>query len=97
MFKTSVFGGFNKEEVLEHIKIIEQRHQEEVDEMKKRISMLEEQLAAAKDLAEEKDRLACDLRADLEARQITEQHFGEEWKSLMERYFPGSDKQDAQA
>lgn len=93
MFKTSVFGGFNKEEVLEHVKIMEQRHQEEVTEMKKRISMLEEQLNAAKGEAEEKDRLACDLRAELEARQISGQHFGEELKSLYERYFPNKDIQ----
>lgn len=93
MFKTSVFGGFNKEEVLEHVKVMEQRHQEEVTEMKKRISMLEEQLTAAKAEAEEKDRLACDLRAELEARQISEQRLGEEWKSLLERYFPDKESQ----
>lgn len=93
MFKTSVFGGFNKEEVLEHIKIMEQRHQEEVTEMKKRISMLEEQLDSARCEAEEKDKLACDLRAELEARQVSEQHFGKEWKSLMERYFPNKESQ----
>ena len=93
MFKTSVFGGFNKEEVLEHIKLAEQRHQEEVSDMKKHISMLEEQLKAAKDEAEGLDKLACDLRAELEARQLSKQHFGEEWKSLMDRYFPGEESQ----
>lgn len=87
MFKTALFGGFDKEEVLEHIKLSEQRHQEEVSQMKQRISLMEEELQTAKDQESFYEEQICDLRAELEAATEKLGQIRKDLADLHSRYF----------
>lgn len=91
MFKTALFGGFDKEEVLEHIKLSEQRHQEEVSQMKQRISLMEEELQAARDQEAFYEEQICDLRTELESASQKHEQLGRDLASLHSRYFTAED------